>query len=861
MKSAWVRCALLVGALVASVLAILPQVAGADVVTLTLARTIQTNPFVGTTTRMKDGEGSAFVPSDDSLWLIEDVSGRAYEVNPTTGALKSVISNSDFQNAVQLGGTATAGENRAGDLEAMAYDPDTDTLYAFSGKCCTSAELPTAYRLRRGTNGKFAVESFQPLPDGSDFTGAAWAARDGKLYVGVNSDLRSYDYSTNSVGAVFHVRQLGGIYGMSFSADGSELFVVAKSARLYRVDWTTRSIEPTWSVDLKPFGIQDARGVEIIHDQLYVLDGYDSRDRNDPLKYAVYVFDMPGRAAPVASFTALPSSGVAPLQVAFTDTSSNGPTSWSWSFGDGGTSTDQNPVHTYVTAGTFSVTLTATNANGSGTVTQTELIAVSPGVPVASFTALPSSGVAPLQVAFTDTSTNGPTSWSWTFGDGGTSTDQNPVHTYVTAGTFSVTLTATNADGSGTVTQTDLITVSPTPAPETTITSGPASLSNITTAQFAFSSDVAGASFTCSLDGLPGQLCSSPFTASLLAEGVHTFSVAASTAGGGSDPTPAAASWTVDLTAPTATPVSPTDGATGVPLTGSAIVEFSESIDPSSLDGTTFLLQPAAGGPSVVANVSYDAPTKRGKLVPVGSLQAGTQYSVTVATGVRDLAGNSLAAPLSWSFTTTAGTGIRRESVSTVVNAVAASKITIPTPTGTQAGDVLVASLALNGSTVARTGVPTGWIPIAAVTGISNPRIYGYVHVAGSSEPASYEWKLNSAVAAGAGIARYSGVNPADPLDGPASVATGAASTTATIPGVTTTTANAVIVGGVAFNTSSTTIGITPTGGMATGWDIGGKRNVLADEFLPLAGPTGSRSWVLTASRAWAGWLVALRPV
>ena len=778
MKSAWVRCALLVGALVASVLAILPQVAGADVVTLTLARTIQTNPFVGTTTRMKDGEGSAFVPSDDSLWLIEDVSGRAYEVNPTTGALKSVISNSDFQNAVQLGGTATAGENRAGDLEAMAYDPDTDTLYAFSGKCCTSAELPTAYRLRRGTNGKFAVESFQPLPDGSDFTGAAWAARDGKLYVGVNSDLRSYDYSTNSVGAVFHVRQLGGIYGMSFSADGSELFVVAKSARLYRVDWTTRSIEPTWSVDLKPFGIQDARGVEIIHDQLYVLDGYDSRDRNDPLKYAVYVFDMPGRAAPVASFTALPSSGVAPLQVAFTDTSSNGPTSWSWSFGDGGTSTDQNPVHTYVTAGTFSVTLTATNA-----------------------------------------------------------------------------------DGSGTVTQADLVTVSPTPAPETTITSGPASLSNITTAQFAFSSDVAGASFTCSLDGLPGQLCSSPFTASLLAEGAHSFSVAASTAGGGSDPTPAVASWTVDVTAPTATPVSPTDGATGVPLTGSAVVQFSESIDSSSLDGTTFLLQPATGGPSIMADVSYDAPTKSGKLVPVGLLQAGTQYSVTVAAGIRDLAGNSLAAPLSWSFTTTAGTGIRRESVSTVVNAVAASKITIPTPTGTQAGDVLVASLALNGSTVARTGVPTGWIPIAAVTGISNPRIYGYVHVAGSSEPASYEWKLNSAVAAGAGIARYSGVNPADPLDGPASVATGAASTTATIPGVTTTTANAVIVGGVAFNTSSTTIGITPTGGMATGWDIGGKRNVLADEFLPLAGPTGSRSWVLTASRAWAGWLVALRPV
>ncbi len=84
-----------------------------------------------------------------------------------------------------------------------------------------------------------------------------------------------------------------------------------------------------------------------------------------------------------------------------------------------------------------------------------------PSAPVASFTASPTSGAAPLAVTFTDTSTGSPTSWSWDFGDGtAVSTQQNPSHTYSTAGAFTVTLTATNATGSNTVTTTDAITVS-----------------------------------------------------------------------------------------------------------------------------------------------------------------------------------------------------------------------------------------------------------------------------------------------------------------------------------------------------------------------------------------------------------------
>jgi subtilisin family serine protease len=68
--------------------------------------------------------------------------------------------------------------------------------------------------------------------------------------------------------------------------------------------------------------------------------------------------------------------------------------------------------------------------------------------PTAAFSGSPLSGTASLSVQFTDASTGSPTGWSWSFGDGGTSTMQNPSHTYTSAGTYTVTLTASNAYGS-----------------------------------------------------------------------------------------------------------------------------------------------------------------------------------------------------------------------------------------------------------------------------------------------------------------------------------------------------------------------------------------------------------------------------
>jgi PKD repeat protein len=166
---------------------------------------------------------------------------------------------------------------------------------------------------------------------------------------------------------------------------------------------------------------------------------------------------------PVADFVGTPVSGETPLTVQFTDQSSNGPTSWSWTFGDGGSSTAASPGHTYTAAGTYTVSLAVTNGDGSDTETKTGYITVTdpvqPDPPVADFSGTPVSGDYPLAVQFTDLSSNGPTSWSWTFGDGGSSTAANPGHTYTAAGTYTVTLTVSNPYGSDSETKAGYITV------------------------------------------------------------------------------------------------------------------------------------------------------------------------------------------------------------------------------------------------------------------------------------------------------------------------------------------------------------------------------------------------------------------
>ena len=349
---------------------------------LQLERTIRTTPFAGSNLSARDAEGSASVPVDGSLWLADDNKKSIYEIDPVSGRLKRVINGSAFEVATQFGGGSAAGSNRAEDFEAIAYDAANDFLYVFSGSCCTSSVLPTAYRLVRDGTGNFQVESYQPLSSGSDFPGAAWNPADGRLWVGKGSDLRPYTYNTNTIGPVTRVSGLGGIQGLTFTDDGADMLAVTGQERLVRVDWGGKRIVDGWNLDLTASGVADSRGVDLIADQLYVVDGYDNRPSDDPLQYAVFVFNVlgPPTAAPVASFTASPGSDADSLTVTFTDTSTGEPTVWAWDFGDGSISVQRHPIHTYSSPGTYTATLTASNSAGQSTATS-QITVTSPPPP------------------------------------------------------------------------------------------------------------------------------------------------------------------------------------------------------------------------------------------------------------------------------------------------------------------------------------------------------------------------------------------------------------------------------------------------------------------------------------------------
>ena len=134
--------------------------------------------------------------------------------------------------------------------------------------------------------------------------------------------------------------------------------------------------------------------------------------------------------------------------VNFMDLTNGDPFSWEWEFEGAtpATSTEQNPQNiSYETPGVYTVTLTATNDYHTFTVTKEAFITA--GAPFADFQAEPLVANVGEEIQFTDLSTQNPTAWYWTFGDWQTSQEQNPVHAYQNAGTYTVSLKASNEYG------------------------------------------------------------------------------------------------------------------------------------------------------------------------------------------------------------------------------------------------------------------------------------------------------------------------------------------------------------------------------------------------------------------------------
>jgi PKD repeat protein len=154
----------------------------------------------------------------------------------------------------------------------------------------------------------------------------------------------------------------------------------------------------------------------------------------------------------IASFSADPTIGYAPLWVQFRDISTGGPEQWEWNFGDNSElSHDQNPLHLFEKAGTYRVTLTASKNNGNPTQASAMIRATQDGLPEIEFNTEKYVGTVPLTVCFTDMTDLQfkATTWLWDFGDRNSSFQQNPCHTYREPGMYTVTLEAKNAQGVG----------------------------------------------------------------------------------------------------------------------------------------------------------------------------------------------------------------------------------------------------------------------------------------------------------------------------------------------------------------------------------------------------------------------------
>ncbi len=192
------------------------------------------------------------------------------------------------------------------------------------------------------------------------------------------------------------------------------------------------------------------------------------------------------------------------------------------------------------------------------------------------------------------------------------------------------------------------------------------------------------------------------------------------------------------------------------------------------------------------------------------------------------------------------------------------SSITIAKPAGTQAGDVMVASVVLNDDDPS-ISAPAGWTLVRQDAVLNAVLQAVFVRVAGASEPASYTWSIPDFRRITGGISTYSGVDTAHPVDAHNGATDAVGSTSIVAPSITTTTAGAMILHLAAINAEGT---IAPPGGSTERWEnhafrVDSTRDALAasaDMVQADAGATGSRTATASQSGRNIGVLLALRP-
>ncbi|MFT4535737.1 MAG: PKD repeat protein [Saprospiraceae bacterium] len=211
-----------------------------------------------------------------------------------------------------------------------------------------------------------------------------------------------------------------------------------------------------WDFGDGQFSIESDPVHNYIDDGVYTVTLTVASICGDESKQEIVVVANP----PTADFIADVEEGCEPLTVQFTSNSSNNTDDYVWTFEGGSPSTsgEENPTVTYEVAGDWDVTLTVLNETGDDVLQITEYISVL-GQPVSDF----SYTVNASDVDFTNFSVFGDT-YIWTFGDGSSSTEEEPTHTYDEDGTYTVVLTVENECGSNSSSTEVIISLEPIPS-------------------------------------------------------------------------------------------------------------------------------------------------------------------------------------------------------------------------------------------------------------------------------------------------------------------------------------------------------------------------------------------------------------
>jgi hypothetical protein len=296
---------------------------------------------------------------------------------------------------------------------------------------------------------------------------------------------------------------------------------------------------------------------------------------------------------------------------------------------------------------------------------------------------------------------------------------------------------------------------------------------------------------------------------------------------------------------------APTAGFTASPTSGAAPlgVQFT---DTSTGSPTSWAWDFGDGGTATTQN-------------PAHTYAAAGSYTVTLRS--TNAAGTS--APATKTISVTAppppsGGGVTAGTTTTATSTAAVTGVTLNVPTGVSDGDVLIAQFTADNAP-AVSAAPAGWATVVSpYLGMGGgARVFVYYHVVGSAaaEPASYTWQLSSAQKWNGGVADFHGVDRSTPFDTAATTASDSTfgASKLTVPGVTTVTPGALVVGGVGMDSSATAV-TQPTSWTEAFESSGAQVSEVADQGRPTAGDTGTQTWTFAKAVASAGWMRALRP-